>query len=260
MRDFGNVKKIIIKVGSSSITLPNGKINKSKVKHIIKEIAGLMDKGYKVLFVTSGAVGAGIGKFNLDKKPKDLSMRRALAAVGQVELMRFYESLFFAHDKIMAQLLLTKIDFTDSERFNNLKDLCKILLKEDVIPVINENDAVVINEIKVGDNDTLSALSCKIIDADLLIILSDIDGLYDSNPKNNPNSKLISTVDSIVDIEACAGGEGSELGTGGMFTKIQAAKIAKEDGRHMLIINSDDPSNISKAVEGQEIGTWFRSK
>ncbi|NMD38161.1 MAG: glutamate 5-kinase [Christensenellaceae bacterium] len=259
MRDFGDVKKIVIKVGSSSITLPNGKINKSKVKHIIKEIAALMDKGYKVLFVTSGAVGAGIGKFNLDKKPKELSMRRALAAVGQVELMRFYESLFYAHDKTMAQLLLTKIDFVDEERFNNLKDLCEILMRENVIPVINENDAVVINEIKVGDNDTLSALSCKIIDADLLIILSDIDGLYDSNPKQNSNCKLISTVNSISDVEACAGAAGSELGTGGMLTKIQAAKIATEDGRHMLIINGDDPSNISKAVEGQEIGTWFRS-
>lgn len=258
IRNFGNVRKIVIKVGTSTLTLSNGKLNKKKIKMLIREICKLSDMGYDILFVSSGAVGAGIGKLSLSSKPDDLIVRRALASVGQVELMRFYETLFYAYDKIPAQLLLTKIDFEDKQRFKNLKDLCKELLKRGIIPIINENDAVVVNEIKVGDNDTLSALSCKIIDADLLLLLSDIDGLYDSNPVTNPNAKLISTVEKIDDsIEAMAGTSGSVLGTGGMATKIQAAKIANSYGVVMGIINGEDPTNISKFMSGEDIGTIF---
>lgn len=260
MRDFKNIKRVVIKIGTSTLALENGKLNIKRIKNIIKEISLLIDRGYQVIFVSSGAVGAGLGKLELDFKPKDIDSKRILAAVGQVELMHIYESLFFAHDKIIAQLLLTKDDFF-GERLKNLSTLCNNLLEKGIIPIINENDAVVINEIKVGDNDTLSAMSCKIVGADLLIILSDIDGLYNKNPLENSDAKLISLVERVDDsIESLIYSSNSNLGTGGMKTKIEAAKIANEMGANMVIANGNNPSSISRIIKGEEIGTLFRVK
>ena len=175
---LGDIKKVVVKVGTSTLTKEDGSLNISKIKEIVKEISNLVDKGYEMVLVTSGAVGAGMGQLGLIEKPKALTEKQAVAAVGQVALTHLYQNLFSEYNKTIAQLLLTKADFSDRNRYLNARNVCNTLLEKKIIPVVNENDAVVADEIKVGDNDTLSALVSGLIDADLLIILSDIDGLY----------------------------------------------------------------------------------
>ena len=256
-----NIQKIVVKVGTSTLTNEDGSLNIEKIKKIVSELSNLSDKGYDVVLVTSGAVGAGMGKLNMTERPKTLSEKQALASVGQVALTHLYQLLFKEYGKIIGQILLTRADFSDRRRYLNARNVCNTLLKNKIIPIINENDAVVSNELKVGDNDTLSALVSGLIDADLLIILSDVQGLYNKNPQKYEDANLIEIVGKIDDdIKKTAGGEGSKFGTGGMITKIIAAEMATKIGTNMVIASGDDPKNISRIVEKENIGTLFTKK
>ena len=256
-----DVKRIVIKVGSSTITYGNGKRNFSRIDHLAREIADLANQGKEIILVSSGAVAVGVDRLGLVAKPKTIPGKQAAAAVGQGVLMHTYEKIFAEYGQIVAQVLLTRMDSVDRHRYTNSRNTFLALLEHKVIPIVNENDVVAIDELKIGDNDNLSALVAGIIDADLLIILSDIDGLYTANPQNDPNAKLVPEVTDITpEIEASAGDAGSKVGTGGMFTKIQAAKMATSSGINMVIASGEEKDAISRILEGEEIGTLFVSR
>lgn len=256
-----NIQKVVVKVGTSTLTKEDGNLNVEKIKKIVLELSNLSDKGYDIVLVTSGAIGAGMGKLNMTERPKTLHEKQALASVGQVALTHLYQMLFHEYNKTIGQLLLTKGDFSDRRRYLNARNVCNTLLKNKIIPVINENDAVVSDEIKVGDNDTLSALVAGLIDADLLIILSDVQGLYNKNPQKYNDAALMEIVGDInEDIKNMAGGEGSKFGTGGMITKIIAAEMATKIGTHLVISSGENPQNITKIVEKENVGTLFVKK
>ena len=257
---LGGVKRIVVKIGTSTLTNADGSLNEDKIKQIVANLSEL-NQNAEVVFVTSGAVGAGMGQMKLAHKPKSIVEKQALAAIGQVSLIHLYQILFWAHGKTIAQLLLTKDDFSDRCRYLNMRSVLRSLLAKKIIPVINENDPVVgegIRGVKVGDNDTLSALVAGLIEADLLVILTDIDGLYDKNPSVFTDAKFINLVENLDDsIRAAAGAEGSKFGTGGMRTKITAAQMATKNGTHLIIANGADPRNIVRAARGCEVGTLF---
>ena len=257
---LGGVKRIVVKVGTSTLANADGSLNEDKIKQIVANLSELNENA-EVVFVTSGAVGAGMGQMKLAHKPKSIVEKQALAAIGQVSLIHLYQILFWAHGKTIAQLLLTKDDFSDRRRYLNMRSVLRSLLAKKIIPVINENDPVVgegIRGVKVGDNDTLSALVAGLIEADLLVILTDIDGLYDKNPSVFTDAKFINLVENLDDsIRAAAGAEGSKFGTGGMRTKITAAQMATKNGTHLIIANGADPRNIVRAAQGCEVGTLF---
>ena len=256
-----DVKRIVIKVGSSTITYGNGKRNFSRIDRLAREIADLANQGKEIILVSSGAVAVGVDRLGLAAKPKTIPGKQAAAAVGQGVLMHTYEKIFAEYGQIVAQVLLTRMDSVDRHRYTNSRNTFLALLEHKVIPIVNENDVVAIDELKIGDNDNLSALVAGIIDADLLIILSDIDGLYTANPQNDPNAKLVPEVTDITpEIEASAGDAGSKVGTGGMFTKIQAAKMATSSGINMVIASGEEKDAISRILEGEEIGTLFVSR
>ncbi len=257
---LGGVKRIVVKIGTSTLANADGSLNEDKIKQIVANLSELNENA-EVVFVTSGAVGAGMGQMKLAHKPKSIVEKQALAAIGQVSLIHLYQILFWAHGKTIAQLLLTKDDFSDRRRYLNMRSVLRSLLAKKIIPVINENDPVVgegIRGVKVGDNDTLSALVAGLIEADLLVILTDIDGLYDKNPSVFSDAKFINLVENLDDgIRAAAGAEGSKFGTGGMRTKITAAEMATKNGTHLIIANGADPRNIVRAAQGCEVGTLF---
>ena len=257
---LGGVKRIVVKIGTSTLANADGSLNEDKIKQIVANLSELNENA-EVVFVTSGAVGAGMGQMKLAHKPKSIVEKQALAAIGQVSLIHLYQILFWAHGKTIAQLLLTKDDFSDRRRYLNMRSVLRSLLAKKIIPVINENDPVVgegIRGVKVGDNDTLSALVAGLIEADLLVILTDIDGLYDKNPSIFTDAKFINLVENLDDsIRAAAGAEGSKFGTGGMRTKITAAQMATKNGTHLIIANGADPRNIVRAAQGCEVGTLF---
>ena len=257
---LGGIKRIVVKIGTSTLANADGSLNEDKIKQIVANLSELNENA-EVVFVTSGAVGAGMGQMKLAHKPKSIVEKQALAAIGQVSLIHLYQILFWAHGKTIAQLLLTKDDFSDRRRYLNMRSVLRSLLAKKIIPVINENDPVVgegIIGVKVGDNDTLSALVAGLIEADLLVILTDIDGLYDKNPSVFADAKFINLVENLDDgIRAAAGAEGSKLGTGGMRTKITAAEMATKNGTHLIIANGADPRNIVQAAQGCEVGTLF---
>lgn len=256
-----NIKRVVVKVGTSTLTYPNGLLNLSRIENLVRQIANLHNMGLQVVLVSSGAIGAGMGKLGLTKRPKTIPDKQAIAAIGQGVLLHMYEKFFSEYSQIVGQLLLTKDDMYENTRLQNIKNTFSNLLNKGIIPIVNENDAVITDEIKFGDNDTLSALVSKVSGADLLIILSDIDGLYDSNPNEHPDAKLISFVPEITaEIEAAAGGKGSELGTGGMTTKIHAAKIAHDSKIPMVIVNGSKENILEKVVTGETVGTWFNVK
>jgi glutamate 5-kinase len=256
---LGDVKRIVIKVGTSTLTHASGLLNLARIESLVRQLADLHNQNYEVILVTSGAVGAGMGKLGLKEKPKTIPEKQAAAAVGQGILLHMYEKIFSEYGKTVAQILLTKDDFSNKNRSLNAKNTFLAILGLGVIPIINENDAVVVDEIKVGDNDTLSALVSSLIEADLLILLSDINGLYDSNPSTNPEAKLIPRVDSITrEIERTASGAGSKLGTGGMATKISAAKIATASGTAMVIANGSNTGILQSIIDCNEVGTLFK--
>jgi glutamate 5-kinase len=253
-----DIKRLVVKVGTSTLTFENGLLNLSRIDKLVRELANLQNKGYEVILVTSGALGAGMGSLGLKERPRTLPDKQAVSSVGQVALIHLYQKLFSEYGKQIGQLLLTMGDISNRERYLNARNSCLKLISMGIIPVINENDSVAVDEIKVGDNDTLSAFVSTLVDADLLLILSDIDGLYTSNPKTDPEATLIETVTEINDhIRSIATGAGSNLGTGGMATKISAAEIVTLAGIPMIITKGFDPSIIGDIMDGKEIGTLF---
>ncbi|MGI6710149.1 MAG: glutamate 5-kinase [Bacilli bacterium] len=257
MREINKIKKIVIKIGSSTLLDAKLKLNEAKIKEIAKVISTLKEK-YEVILVTSGAVAVGASKLELKERPKTINLKQTCAAVGQSGLIQIYEESFKAHNLKCAQLLLTHDDLEIRSRVTNLKNTLDNLLNFNVVPIINENDALAVEEIKMGDNDKLSALVAATISADLLVLVTDIDGLYDKNPSVHKDAKLISCVDCISDeIYQMAGGSSSKVGSGGMYTKIHAAKMAQDAGCSTLILNGNNLDNIIKALNKENIGTWF---
>ncbi|MDY5934756.1 MAG: glutamate 5-kinase [Oscillospiraceae bacterium] len=250
--------RIVVKVGTSTLAHPSGLINIRRVEELCKVMSDLKNAGHDIILVTSGAIGMGTGKLQLSERPRDVAAKQAAAAVGQCELMYTYDKLFAEYNHTVAQLLMTGSDFENEERHINFKNTMDKLLEFKALPIINENDTVATDEIKVGDNDTLSAMVAVNVNADLLILLSDIDGLFTADPHNDPDAKLISVVSEIGDdILALGGGEGSGLGTGGMRTKLHAAEICTENNCDMIIANGKDPNVLYDIVEGKAVGTRF---
>lgn len=250
--------RIVVKVGTSTLAHPSGLINIRRVEELCKVMSDLKNAGNDIILVTSGAIGMGAGKLQLSERPRDVAAKQAAAAVGQCELMYTYDKLFSEYNHTVAQLLMTGSDFENEERHINFKNTMDKLLEFKALPIINENDTVATEEIKVGDNDTLSAMVAVNVNADILILLSDIDGLFTADPHSNPDAKLISVVSEInEDILVLGGGEGSGLGTGGMRTKLNAAQICTENNCDMIIANGENPDVLYDIVEGKAVGTRF---
>lgn len=253
--------RIVIKVGTSTLAHSTGLINIRHIESLCKVISDIKNMGNEIVFVSSGAIGMGVGKLKLKKRPDDLAGKQAAAAVGQCELMYTYDKLFSQYNHTSAQLLITDDDVAVNERKQNFVNTLSRLLELDVIPIINENDTVATHQIVLGDNDTLSAIVASAVNADLLIILSDIDGLYDADPRKNSDAKLIPIVEEINEkIVALGGSAGSSLGTGGMATKIKAAQIATKIGCDTIIASGEDSNILYDIVEGKQIGTKFLGK
>jgi len=256
-----DAKKVVIKVGSSTITYGNGKPNFSKIDKLVRAIADLANQGKKAVLVTSGAIAVGFGRLNLREKPKTTREKQAIASIGQCELMNIYSKLFSEYGYIVGQMLLTRDVIENDIRRHNVINTFENLFERGIIPIVNENDSVAVEEIEYGENDTLSAIVAKLIKSDLLIILSDIEGFYDSDPRKNPDAKMISVVEEItLEMEDYAAGAGTDRGTGGMVTKLSAGKIATSSGTNMVIANGDDPSIIVDIINGEDVGTLFISK
>ncbi len=254
-------KRIVVKVGTSTLTYATGKLNFLRIEKLVRELSDLANQGKEIILVTSGAVGAGMDRLGLKEKPKTIPEKQAAAAIGQGILMHTYEKIFAEYGQIVAQVLLTREDSVNRRRYTNSRNTLLSLLSMGVIPIINENDAVAVDELKIGDNDTLSAMVASIIDADLLIILSDVDGLFTKNPQEFPDAELITEITDITpEIESIAGGAGTLRGTGGMHTKIQAAKIAVNSGVAMLIASGSHEGVLRRILCGEIIGTIFLSK
>lgn len=256
-----DVKKLVVKVGTSTLTYDTGKTNIRRMHKLVSVLSDIVNSGIEVALVTSGAIGVGVGKLGLKERPSDISGRQAAATVGQCELMFMYDKLFGEYGHTVGQLLITKSDVDSEERRKNLVNTFEKLFDYGAVPIVNENDSVAVDEIVYGDNDSLSAIVAKLINADALIILTDIDGLYDDNPNENEDAKLISQVDEITDeLIAVAGGHGSRFSTGGMVTKLHAAQIAMDAGIDTIVMNGAAPESIYKALDGKQIGTFFTGK
>ncbi|MEE0508671.1 glutamate 5-kinase [Phascolarctobacterium succinatutens] len=254
-------KRIVIKVGTSTITYANGKRNFSQIDRLAREISDLQNQGKEMILVTSGAVAVGVDRMGLPGKPKTIPGKQAAAAVGQGVLMHTYEKFFADYGQIVAQVLITKTEAIDRHRYTNTRNTFMELMRQRVIPIVNENDVVALDELKIGDNDNMSALVAGIVDADLVIILSDVDGLYTANPQTHPDAVIVPEVAEITpEIEASAGGVGSARGTGGMATKIQAAKAATSSGIHLVIASGTEKYAITRVLQGEELGTLFVSR
>jgi glutamate 5-kinase len=262
MSSISDKKRIVIKLGTSTLTHKTGRLNLRRMNNLVRVIADLHNSGKEIIMVSSGAIGLGVGKLGLKERPTDTPSKQACASVGQCELMYMYDNLFDEYGITVSQILLTKT-IIETERQKNVENTFKRLLDFGVIPIVNENDTVAIDELEleIGENDSLSAIVAKLCGADLLVILSDIDGLYSSDPHKSDNARLIPVVAEISSyIENIAGGAGSALGTGGMTTKINAGKIATENGIDMVIMNGDNPEKLYDLFEDKPIGTLFLAK
>ncbi|MBO6115678.1 MAG: glutamate 5-kinase [Ruminococcus sp.] len=262
MRNISQKKRIVIKLGTSTLAHKTGKLNIRRMTNLVRVISDLHNSGREIIMVSSGAVGLGAGKLGLPEKPKETNIKQAVAAIGQCELMHVYDDMFAKYSVTVAQILLTKAIIDNKSHCENFKVATEALVKMGVIPIVNENDTIAIDELEleIGENDSLSALVAELSGADLLLILSDIDALYTGDPRSNPDAEPIRVVDKITpEIEAMAGGAGSSLGTGGMSTKINAAKIAAEAGIDMVIMNGKDPEKLYDLFEDKEIGTLFKA-
>lgn len=258
MRDLRNIKNLIIKIGSSSLCDDKGNINKEKILNLIQQIAFIKRKGVNITLVSSGAINAGVHVMNLTERPQTIPQKQALAAIGQASLMQIYEELFSLFNLKCAQILLNHDDFDDRKRLMNFNNAMQALIDYDVVPIINENDTLAVEEIKVGDNDTLASLVVPAVNADMVILVSDIDGLYDDNPHTNKNAKLIKDVSEITkEIESMAKDASSKVGTGGMITKIKAAKVCNDFGCDMAIVNGNQQNVLVDLMEGKDVGTCF---
>lgn len=254
--------RVVIKVGTSTLAHSTGRLHIRRVELLCKVLSDIKNAGHQVVLVSSGAIGMGVGKLGLPGRPQDMPGKQAAAAVGQCELMYTYDKLFSQYSHVVAQVLLTADDIHDPRRSCHVHDSLEQLLQWGALPIINENDAVSIDEIGVhttiGENDSLSAIVARLIRADLLILLSDIDGLYTADPKKDPTATRIDCVDAITpEVMALAGGAGSALGSGGMATKLRAAKIAMEAGVDMVITNGERPEELYDLFDGKPVGTRF---
>lgn len=255
------VKRIVVKVGTSTLTYETGKTNIRRMIKLCSVLADLHNAGLDVVLVTSGAIGVGVGKLGLGEKPQDIPGRQAAACVGQTELMFMYDKFFSEYGQKIGQLLVTKSDFEQPERRENLSNAFQKLFEYGAIPVVNENDSVATEEIVYGDNDSLSAIVAVLTNADLLVILTDIDGLFDANPNEDPDARLIPVVETITsEIEALCGGAGTSRGTGGMLTKVHAAKTATAAGIPVVVMNGSAPQDLYRVIDGHRIGTLFLGK
>lgn len=253
--------KITVKVGTSTLTHKTGRLNIRRVEELCKVLSDVKNAGHDIVLVSSGAIGMGVGKLNMADKPQDMPTKQAAAAVGQCELMYVYDNLFQEYNHTVGQILITGEDLADSVRHENFTNTLNRLLELGALPIINENDTIATSEIAVGDNDTLGALVAASVRSDLFIVLTDIDGLYTADPRRDPNAQLISEVTEITEeMLQGAGGQGSSLGTGGMATKLSAAKIAMDAGVDMIIVNGASPEIIYDAVDGRSVGTRFIAK
>lgn len=253
-----SVNRIVVKVGTSTLAHPTGMLNIRRVENLVKVLSDLKNAGKEIILVSSGSIGVGSGKIGLRERPVDIPSRQACAAIGQCELMYVYDKMFGDYNHVVSQILLTKYSIDGGRQEQNVMNTMNTLLRMNVVPVVNENDTVSTDELEFGDNDTLSAIVARLVGADLLVILTDIDGLYDKNPAKHPDAKLIPQVDVIDDrIKTIAGGRGSSLGTGGMITKIRAAEMARSSGIPMFIINGQKPELLYSIAEGNREGTYF---
>lgn len=260
-------KRLVVKVGTSTLTHPSGSLDLRSMERLVRVLSDLSGAGHQVILVTSGAIAVGTARIGLGERPSSLRMKQAAAAVGQCRMMHIYDKLFSEYNRTMAQILLTGEDVDDPSRAEHLRRTFSALLELGAIPVVNENDSVSSAEIEtgrhkvLGDNDTLSAIVAALCGADLLVLLSDIDGLYSADPRTDPNAELLHRVTELTpDIMDMAGGAGTWRGTGGMATKLSAAKIAMEAGCDMVIANGSRPEDVYGIVEGGDIGTRFIGK
>lgn len=256
-------KRIVVKVGTSTLTYESGRLNLRRVETLVKVLCDLQNSGKDVILVSSGAIGVGVGKLGLKKRPSETREKQAVAAVGQCELMFIYDKLFGEYNHRIAQVLLTKHDVETEQKRLNVINTMNTLLEMGIIPIVNENDTVAIDELdgeNFGDNDSLSAIVADIADADLLVMLTDIDGLYTSNPRSNPNAEKIDVVEKITEeVRTMASGSGSNRGTGGMITKIMAAEYATALGIECCIMNGENPKRLYDLFDGKSIGTVFKA-
>ncbi len=253
--------RIVVKVGTSTLAHPTGLLNIRHMESLCKVLSDIKNAGNEVILVSSGAIGMGVGKLSLKARPSEMSAKQAAAAVGQCELMYTYDKLFSEYNHVVGQILVTKSDIQKEERKQNFINTLFKLLEFDALPIINENDTVATEEIAIGDNDTLAAQVAEAAEAELLVLLSDIDGLFTADPRNDPNAQLIPGVYEITpNIIALGGGQGSSLGTGGMATKLHAAEIAVESGCDMIIANGKDPTVLYDILDGKPVGTRFYGK
>ncbi|WP_456275385.1 glutamate 5-kinase [Bacillus sp. AK128] len=258
MSPDGIKHRVVIKIGSSSLTSLHGEISRKKLERLVDEIVQLKDAGHEVLLVSSGAVAAGYRKLGFLERPTLLPEKQAAASIGQGLLMEAYSELFLSHGYVASQILITRSDFSDENRYQNVRNTLNVLLDRGIIPIVNENDTVTVDRLKFGDNDTLSAKVAGLIESDHLIILSDIDGLYDADPRKNEHAKLLDKVYKITpEIEESAGGSGSSVGTGGMKSKIDAVKIAMASGITTFLGKAGVPNIIKDAVNKTAVGTYF---
>ena len=253
--------RIVVKIGTSTLTHATGHLNIRRVASLCQVISDIKNAGHEVILVSSGAIGMGVGKLGLRQRPKDIPTKQAAAAVGQCELMYTYDKLFGDYHHTVAQLLITGEDVASEKRHTNFSNTLNRLLELGALPIINENDTVATEEIVIGDNDTLAAIVAKSVGARLLVLLSDIDGLYTADPRKDPQAKLIAQVTVLDDsIKALAGVSGSDQGTGGMITKLQAAQICMDCGCDMVIANGNEPNNLYAILDGSAVGTRFKAQ
>ena len=259
--DLQHAKTVVVKIGTSTLTYENGKLNLRRIEYLCRTLSDLQNSGRRIVLVSSGAIGVGVGKLGLARRPDETAKKQALAAVGQCELMFIYDKFFGEYHQNVAQVLLTADATARENSRTNVVNTFSELLSMGIIPIVNENDTVAVDELEgrnFGDNDTLSAIVASLVGADALVILTDIDGLYDKNPKTCPDAKRIPLVRAITDeVRAMAGGAGSSRGTGGMATKIRAAQVAAESHIPTVILAGDDPENLYRVFEGEDIGTVF---
>ena len=261
MNYFRDSRRIVVKLGTSTLTHSTGHLNLRRIEHIVKVLSDLQNSGMQVVLVSSGAVSSGVAKIGFGHIPKTAEEKQAMAAIGQSELMKIYDRFFSDYGHTVAQILMTKEVLTTPERRSAAENTFNRLLEMRCIPIVNENDSVSTDELtKFGGNDILSAYVAQLCRADLLLNLSDVDGLFDSDPRTNPDAKLISRVDNIDEIYESAGGAGTDRGTGGMVAKLKAAKIVTEDGIPMFILNGHDPEILYTLLDGGHVGTYFSAK
>ena len=265
MSAFTQAERVVVKVGTSTLTFENGKLNLRCIETLCRVLSDLHNAGKQVVLVSSGAIGVGLGKMRMERRPEENEKRQALAAIGQCELMFIYDKFFSEYNQMVAQVLLTADDVADPTSRGHIENTFTELLKMDIIPIVNENDTVSIAELdsgrQFGDNDALSAIVADLVGADALVILTDIDGLYDRNPREDPDAKRIPYVEEITpDIEAIAGATGSLQGTGGMAAKVKAAKYACERGVSCCVMSGARPRDMYILFDGGKIGTVFQGK